>query len=114
MGNIYNFGIFGHNKSGKTTLGEAILYKSGNIDRMGNISEGNTVLDYAEEEIKRVMSLNLSTGHLTWKGKKIFLVDTPGYMDFIGEQLCGIEAVDSALLTVSAVTTQPLNTPFLF
>jgi len=102
MGNIYNFGIFGHNKSGKTTLGEAILYKSGAINRMGSIPERNTTLDYDEEEIKRLMSLNLSTGYFEWKKKKIFLTDTPGYMDFIGEQLCGIEAVDFAILTISA------------
>ncbi|HDN97785.1 MAG TPA: GTP-binding protein, partial [bacterium] len=102
MGNIYNFGLFGHNKSGKTTLGEAILFKGKAIDRMGNINQGNTCLDYDVEEIKRLMSINLSIGNLKWKDKKLYFADTPGYMDFVGEQISGIKAVDFAILNISA------------
>lgn len=102
MGNIYNFGLFGHNKSGKTTLGEVILFKGKSIDRMGSINQGNTCLDYDPEEIKRLMSINLSIGNLKWKDKKLYFADTPGYMDFIGEQISGIKAVDFAILNISA------------
>ena len=102
MANIYNFGLFGHSKSGKTILGESILFKAKVIDRMGEINQGNTTLDYDEEEIKRLMSVNLSVASFLWKNKKIYFIDTPGYMDFIGEQLSGLEAIDFSILNISA------------
>ena len=102
MGNIFNLGLFGHNKSGKTILGESMLFKSGAVTRLGQISEGNTILDYEEEEKKRLMSVNLSLGRLDWKSKKMYLIDTPGYMDFIGEQVCGLAAADFFVLNISA------------
>jgi elongation factor G len=103
MSRIFNVGIFGGNKTGKTLLAEAMLYKAGMVDRMGSISEGNTTLDYDDEEIKRQMSINLSTGYIKNGGKDVLsLLDTPGYMDFIGEQIAGVEASDTALLVLSA------------
>ncbi len=103
MGRIFNVGIFGSNKTGKTTLVEAMLHRTGMIDRMGSIQEGNTTLDCDDEEIKRQMSINLSTGYVkNGKNDIICFLDVPGYMDFIGEQLAGVEAADNALLTVSA------------
>ncbi len=103
MGKVFNIGIFGGNKTGKTLLAEVMLYKAGMIDRIGSISEGTTTLDYDEEEIKRQMSINLSIGYIK-KGKDdiLYLVDTPGYMDFIGEQIAGAEAADTAILNISA------------
>lgn len=104
MGRIFNVGIFGGNKTGKTTLAEAMLYKAGMIDRMGSIQEGNTTLDYDDEEIKRQMSINLSMGYIknTAGSKILYLLDVPGYMDFIGEQLAGVSASDNVLLNISA------------
>ena len=102
MGKVYNVGIFGNNKSGKTILVEALLYKSGMIDRMGDINQGNTTMDYDEEEVNRLMSINLSTGFIKKKEDIIYLIDTPGYMDFIGEQISGIEGSDCAILNISA------------
>ncbi len=116
MGRIFNVGIFGGNKTGKTTLAEAMLYKSGMIDRMGSIQEGNTTLDYDEEEIKRQMSINLSMGHIknSAKGDLLYLMDVPGYMDFIGEQLAGMEAADNALLNLAADQGMDMGTERLW
>lgn len=103
MGSIYNLGIFGGNKTGKTMLSEAMLYSTGMLDRMGAVSEGNTTMDYDEEEIKRQMSINLSAGYIKGgKNKIMYIMDTPGYMDFIGEQIAGVEASDNAVLNISA------------
>jgi elongation factor G len=102
MGNIFNAGIFGNNKSGKTVLGEAVLFKTGMTNRMGTITDGTTVFDYEAEEKSRMMSVNLSTGHINKSGKTLYIVDTPGYMDFLGEQISGVEAVDFGILTISA------------
>ncbi len=101
MVSIYSFGLFGHNRSGKTILAEAILFKAGAIDRMGDINEGNTTMDYEEEE-RRLMSINLAVASFTWKKSLCHMVDTPGYMDFIGEQISAFEAVDFAILNVAA------------
>ncbi len=103
MGSIYNIGIFGGNKTGKTMLAEAMLFKAGMLDRMGSINEGNTALDYDDEEIRRQMSINLSAGYIkNGKNRVMYILNTPGYMDFIGEQIAGIEAADIAVLNISA------------
>jgi len=115
MGGIFNIGIFGGNKTGKTSLAEAMLYKTGMVDRMGSISEGTTTLDYDEEEIKRQMSINLSTGYIkNAKDTLLYLLDTPGYMDFIGEQIAGMEASDTALLVLSADEGMDMGTEKLW
>ncbi|MCX7845375.1 MAG: GTP-binding protein, partial [Dictyoglomaceae bacterium] len=101
---LRNIGLFGHGSSGKTTLSEAILYSAKIIDRMGKVENGNTVSDFEPEEIKRGISLNLSLLPLEWKGKKINLVDTPGYGDFIGEVISAFLAVDSIVLVIDAIS----------
>lgn len=95
-------GIFGHSKSGKTILSEAILFKSGATDRMGNINQGNTTLDYEEEEKKRLMSINLSTAYFNWKKNLCFLTDSPGYMDFVGEQISACNAIDIGIINIAS------------
>jgi len=102
MGTILTCGIFGHNKCGKTTLGEAMLFASGAIERMGDVARGTTVFDYDDEEIRRQMSISLAVGSCSWSGKRVVLVDSPGYMDFVGEEIAALAAVDVALLVVSA------------
>jgi len=98
-----NIGILGHSKSGKTLLCESILYKSGAISRLGSISQGNTVMDFDAEEVKRGMSINLGIASAKWKKSSLNLVDAPGYADFIGEVIETISAVDSIVINISAV-----------
>ncbi len=98
---VFNIGIFGHSKSGKTILGESILFKAGAIDRMGNINQGNTLLDYEEEEKKRQMSINLATSYFNWKKDLCFLVDSPGYMDFVSEQISSAYAIDIGIINIA-------------
>jgi len=99
---IRNIVLLGHGGSGKTSIAEAALFMSKATDRMGKPSEGNTVCDYDQEEIKRGFSLSAAMAPIFWKDKKINFIDTPGYLDFEGEVLQGIRVADSALIVVDA------------
>ena len=98
--NIRNIAILGHGGSGKTSLAEAMLYLTGETDRLGNVTNGNTVSDYDPEEIARKISISASLLNMTWKDVKINLIDTPGYLDFTGEVLQALRVADSAIITV--------------
>ena len=80
---IRNVVLIGHGSVGKTTLAEAALFVSGATTRMGTVEEQNTVSDYDEDEHRRKFSLNLSLIPVEWEGRKINLIDTPGYADFV-------------------------------
>ncbi len=107
---IRNVVLMGHGSVGKTTLGESALFVSGAITRMGSVEEGNTVSDYDDDEHKRKFSLNLAVLPVEWEGKKINLVDTPGYADFVSEVICGAQAADMALIVVDAVSGPEVGT----
>lgn len=102
MGKIYNIGIFGESKSGKTILSESLLFTAGVIDRMGSINQGNTTFDFDPEEKERLISINMATGYFKKNQDIFYIVDVPGYMDFIGEQISGIEGVDVALINIAS------------
>lgn len=99
---IRNVGCFGHGGSGKTSLIEAILFNSGATDRLGRTEEGNTVTDFDPDEIKRKISISLSTAPFEWKNHKINLVDSPGFLDFIADVIAAMHVVDTALLVINA------------
>jgi elongation factor G len=83
-------------------LAEAMLACSGAIGRMGSIAEGTTVSDYHHSEKQRQISTQTSLLHTTWLGKKFNILDTPGYLDFVGEALSAMRAADFALVVVHA------------
>ncbi|MBR6679908.1 MAG: elongation factor G [Clostridia bacterium] len=97
---IRNVALLGHGGSGKTSLAEAMLYITGTADRLGKVSDGNTVSDYDSEEIKRGFSLSTSIMNMVWKDCKINLLDTPGYLDFVGEVNQALRVADSAVILV--------------
>ncbi len=98
---IRNVVFLGHSGVGKTTVGESMLYISKATDRLGQIADGNTVLDYDPEEIKRHVSVQAAVAPCSWQGKKINIIDTPGYFDFVAEQLEGVAAADSAIIVLA-------------
>ena len=97
---IRNVALLGHGGSGKTSLSEAMLYITGVTDRLGKIVDGNTVSDFDAEEVKRGFSLSASVMNMTWKDTKINLLDTPGYLDFVGETCQALRVADSAIIVV--------------
>jgi elongation factor G len=107
---LRNVGLFGHGSSGKTSLSEAMLFNAKVVSRLGRVEEGNTVSDYEPDEIKRRMSINTSLLHLEWKDMKVNLLDTPGYMDFVGEVKSAMRVVDTAILVLDASSGVEIGT----
>jgi elongation factor G len=101
-GDLRNFAMVGHASSGKTMLSEAMLACAGVIGRMGNIAQGTTVSDYHVSEKQHQISTQTSLLHCTWMGKKLNILDTPGYLDFISEALAAVHVADFALVVVHA------------
>ncbi|HIQ80033.1 MAG TPA: elongation factor G [Candidatus Scatavimonas merdigallinarum] len=98
---IINIALAGHSGAGKTSVAEAMLYLAGASDRLGKVSDGNTVCDFDAEEVKRKVSVVTAVAPLEWKGYKINLIDTPGLFDFEGGVSEGMRAADTALIVVS-------------
>ncbi len=111
---IHNIVLLGHGSSGKTTLSEAMLFTAGAIKRMGSVSEGNTTSDFDEEEISRQISIKLSVLPLEWNDRKINLLDTPGYADFIGETREGIRVADAGIVVLDSVSGVEVGTELVW
>lgn len=109
---IRNIALVGHSGSGKTSLAEALLFAAGVTTRLGKIEDGTTVSDWDPDEQRRGFSLNLSILPLEWSGHKVNVLDTPGYMDFMGEVKCGLRAVELALLTLDAASGVQVGSEF--
>ncbi|MCL6569000.1 MAG: 50S ribosome-binding GTPase, partial [Meiothermus silvanus] len=99
---IRTLALVGHSGSGKTTLGEALLVYTGGKDRMGKVEEGSTTSDYTPEEKTHGVSVRTGVLPLEYQGHKIYLLDAPGYADFVGEIRGALEAADAAVVAVSA------------
>ena len=98
---IRNVVLLGHSGSGKTSMVEAIAKVAGITDKMGTIDAGNTISDFGKEEQKRKISCQTSIIPLEWDSRKINVIDTPGFSDFVGEveEACGI--ADAAVIVVN-------------
>ena len=98
---IRNIAIVGHAGSGKTTLIEALLQKTGAISDVGSVEKGTTVSDFTDQEKRLQHSLDATVCHLEHDGHHINLLDTPGYPDFMGRALGILPAVETAAIVVS-------------
>ena len=102
---IRNVALLGHGNSGKTSLAESMLFVTGAVDRLGKVSDGNTVCDYDAEEISRQITISMSVAPVTLGSSKINVIDCPGFFDFVGEALCALRAVETGVIVVSAKDT---------
>jgi len=107
---LRSIALVGHGGAGKTTLAEAILYQAKVTTRQGRVQDKNTVSDFAEDEKERGHSIDSSVLFAPWKGKTFQIVDTPGYPDFLGQALRGLDAADCAVVVVNAYDRVALNT----
>ena len=98
---IRNVVLLGHGGAGKTSLVEAMAYLSGITNRLGKVTDGNTVSDFDKEEIKRKFSITTSLVPIQWDKCKINVLDTPGFFDFVGEAEEAAAAADAAVIVVS-------------
>ena len=97
---IRNVALLGHGGCGKTSLAEAMVYICGGTDRLGKVTDGNTVSDFDAEETKRGFSISASAMNMVWKDCKINVIDTPGYLDFVGEVNQALRVADSAIIVM--------------
>ena len=100
--NIRNICLLGHGNSGKTSLAESMLFVTGALDRQGKVSDGNTVCDYDQEEIKRQITISTALAPVSFGGRKVNVLDCPGYFDFVGDVLCAIRAAEAGMILCSA------------
>src|SRR5207245_9553401 len=107
---IRNLALVGHGAAGKTSLADALLFKAGAVDRRGSVEDGTSVSDFDDEEKKRHFSVDTSVLHLEHKGKHFHILDTPGYPDFVGAALESLEAVENAVIVISAPNGIEVNT----
>lgn len=97
---LRNLALVGHSGAGKTSLTESLLYFTKAIDRVGKVSDGNTVSDYEKQEIKRKISIQTSIVPVEYKDYKVNFIDAPGFFDFEGEVLNALRASESALFVI--------------
>lgn len=100
---IRSIAVVAHGGAGKTSLVEAMLFDAGVITRMGSVENGNTVSDFSAEEQKRQISISTSLLNFDHKGKKVFVLDVPGFADFVGDLRSSLRVAGSAVMLVSAV-----------
>ena len=100
---IRNIALIGHGGAGKTSLAEALLYKSGAIKRLGRVEEGNTAMDFEPEELKRTSSISSGFHQYSWKDYTVNIIDTPGDQNFFSDTKSCMQAADGVVVVIDAV-----------
>jgi len=98
---LRNIGILGQGGSGKTSLGEAMLFAAGVTQRLGRVQDGTSVFDYEPEEIKHQVTISTAFHSLSWKKFNLHLIDTPGYATFLADSINCMRAFDGAIFVVN-------------
>ncbi|MDB4951974.1 MAG: small GTP-binding protein [Gemmatimonadetes bacterium] len=98
---IRNVVVVGHGGAGKTTLIDACCHASGATRRHGSTDDGTALTMFTPEEVAHGISMNTCVAYATWADAKVNFVDTPGYLDFLGETRAGVRVADGAICVVS-------------
>jgi elongation factor G len=101
---IRNVAVIAHGGAGKTSLVEAMLFDSGETNRLGSVTEGNTVTDFEPEEVERNITISSSLAYCTWDGHRVNLIDTPGFVNFLEDSKGSMRASDGAVVIISPVS----------
>ena len=99
---IRNVCLLGHGGDGKTSLAESLLYLTKGTDRLGKVTDGNTVCDSDPEEIKRQFSISSALAPVEYKGYKVNVLDTPGFFDFVGEVRQALRVCETGVIFATA------------
>jgi elongation factor G len=100
---IRNIALVAHQGAGKTSLAEIILYKAGISKRIGRVEDGNTLMDFEPEEIKRNSSISSSFHQFDWDKHTVTLIDTPGDQNFFTDTKICMQAADGAVVIIDSV-----------
>lgn len=99
---IINVAVIGEHRSGKTTFLDSVFFVSGKVSEKGSVDKGTSIMDFDPEEVKRKMTIRSIYSYVEYKNKKINFIDTPGFVDFIGEMEMALEVVENVILVVDA------------
>lgn len=94
-------GILAHVDAGKTTLIESMLYTSGQIRKLGRVDHKDAFLDYDKQERDRGITIYSKEAFFSWKNTDIFVLDTPGHIDFSSEMERTLQVLDLAILLIN-------------
>jgi len=108
--NTRNFVVAGHSGSGKTSLCDLMLFKGGTVARQGRVDQKTSVSDYTADEQEKMASVYTAVINCPWNGKHLFMMDTPGYGEFICEMMSGMGAADAAVIVVDGVNGVEVGT----
>jgi len=100
---LRNIAFVAHGGAGKTSLAEVMLYNAGVINRLGRVEDGNTVMDFEPEELKRSMSLSSGFHQYNWKKQIVSIIDTPGDQNFFSDTRNCMQAADGVVVVIDAV-----------
>jgi len=100
---IRNIGIMAHIDAGKTTLTERLLYVAGRTHKMGEVHQGDAVMDWMELERERGITITAAVTTFEWHGHELHLIDTPGHVDFTIEVERSLRVLDGAVAVFDAV-----------
>jgi elongation factor G len=100
---IRNLGIMAHIDAGKTTVTERLLFVAGRTHKMGEVHEGQAVMDWMDLERERGITITSAVTSLAWRGHELHLIDTPGHVDFTIEVERALRVLDGAVAVFDAV-----------
>ena len=103
METLRNFALVAHSGAGKTSLAEVMLNRAGVTNRIGRVEEGNTVMDFEPEELKRQSSTSSAFYQYDWKKHSLLVIDTPGDQNFFNDTKFSLQATDCAVVVIDAV-----------